>query len=101
MKRVLIIYVRVRLGPRRWERTIYGDCNALGQLVTICSHKRWYFPKLIELQILGTENRPLGNVRVNDLEFELVGLGDCLNGCGARVPLPKSILARYALGKIL
>lgn len=82
------MYGRVLLGPRRRKRTVYGDGNALGQLVSICSHKRRYSSKLVKLQILGTE-RPFGNVRVNDLKVKLICLGDGSNGCGTCVPLQK------------
>lgn len=68
------------------ERTVYGDGNGLGQLVSICSHKRWYFSELVELQILGTE-RPLGRVGVDDLEVKLVCPGNGSNGCGTCVAL--------------
>lgn len=54
------------VGAKRRECTVYSDSNALGQLVSICSHKRWYFSEFIELQILGTE-RPLRNVGVDNL----------------------------------
>ncbi len=83
-----IMYERVRLRPMR-KRTVYGDGNALGQLVSICAHKRWHESKLVELQILGAQ-RPLGHVGVNDLEVKLICLGNSSNGCGTWVPLQKS-----------
>ena len=86
---VLIMYRRVRRGPRRWEQTVYSNGNALGQFVSICPHKRWYSTELVELQILGTEG-PFGNVGVNDLQVKLICLGDGSNGCGATIVLPKS-----------
>ena len=84
------MYGRVQFRPRIRERTVYSYCNALGQFVSICPHKRWDFPELVELQIFDTE-RSLGNVGVNDLEVELVCLCNSLNGCGAWVRLPKSM----------
>ena len=83
-----IMYERARSRPRR-KRTVYGDGNALGQLVSICSHKRRYVSKLVEFQILSAQ-RPLGYVGVNDLEVKLICLGNSSNGCGTWVPLQKS-----------
>ena len=84
------MYGRLQFRPGIRERTVYGYCNALGQFVSICSHKRWDFSELVELQIFDTE-RSLRNVGVNDLEVELVCLCNGSNGCGAWVRLPKSM----------
>ena len=92
---LFIMYRSLRPRPRRRERTVYGDGNALGQFVSICPHKGWYSAKFVEFQILDTEWR-LGNVGINDLEVKLVCLGDGLNGCGAWIPLPKSMSTGYA-----
>ena len=80
---------KIWLGPRRRERTIYGNGNALSQLVPICTHKRWYCSELIEFQIFGTE-RPFGNVGVDDFEVKLVCFGNGLNGYGTYICLRKS-----------
>lgn len=83
-----IINGKIRAGPRRRERTIYGNGNALGQLVSICSHERWDFSELVEFQILGTE-RPLGSIGVDNFEVKLVFFGNGSNGRGTCVSLQR------------
>ena len=70
------------------ERTVYRNSNALGQLVPICSHKRWYLSELVELQIVGAK-RTLGAVGVNNLEVKLVCLGNGSNSLRSYVRLKK------------
>lgn len=79
-------------GPWRFEKkaciTIDRNCNALGQLIAICAHKRWDFAELVELQVFG------GGVGAVDHDFfqvKLVGLGHSSNGNGAGVALGKAV----------
>lgn len=100
MRKVFHHDVKVGFRQRIGERTVYGDCNTLGQFVTICAHKRWYSSEFIDLQIFKTE-RLLGSIGVNNLEVKLVGLGDGSNSCGACVSLLESMLTSYALARML
>ena len=100
MRKVFHHEVKEGFGQSIGERTVYGDCNTLGQFVAICTHKRWYSSEFIDLQIFKTE-RLLGSIGVNNLEVKLVGLSDGSNRCGACVSLLESMLARYSLAKMV
>ena len=73
----------------KWKRfaplTVDGDGDALVESVTISADKGWDLPKLVDLEVLGgAAFRRLG---LNDLEVNVVGLGNCTNSSGAGVAL--------------
>jgi hypothetical protein len=53
--------------------------------VTISADKGWDLPKLVDLEVLvGDAFRRLG---LDDLEVNIIGLGNCTNSSGAGVTL--------------
>jgi hypothetical protein len=75
----------VSKGKRFALRTVDGDGDALVESVAIGADKGWDLPKLVDLEVLGGDAfRWLG---LNDLEVNVVGLGNCTNSSGAGVAL--------------
>lgn len=83
----LIIYAKFVAGYRAIaERTVNGNSDRFGQLISVCTHKRGNLPEFVEFQVLGTE-RSFSNVCIDDLKIKLVCLGYSLYGDGAWVVL--------------
>ena len=80
----------------KWKKfaplTVDGDGDALVESVTISADKGWDLPKLVDLEVLGGDTfRRLG---LNDLEVNVVCLGNCTNSSGAWVVLEYVISLR-------
>lgn len=66
-------------------RTVDGDGDALGENVVVGALEGWDLSKAVELLVVVADT--LGWLGVDNLEVELVGLGDSHDGSGAGVAL--------------
>lgn len=88
---------------RKWcdvgaSRTVDGNGDALGQSETILANKGGDLAKAVGSEVLGGS---VANLGLNDVELEVVGLRDGLDGGGAGVALNtrnRSVTARQASG---
>ena len=71
------------------RRTVDGNGHALAQNVAICALKGWDLAELVEFAVVVRDT--LGWLGVDNVEVELVCLGDSEEGSGARVVLQEVV----------
>lgn len=67
------------------QLTVDSNSNSLAQDVTVSALEGRDLAKLVELLVVFAD--ALGRLGVHKLEVDVVGLGDCEDGSGARVVL--------------
>jgi len=81
------------------KRTVDGNGNALAQDVAIGALKGWDLAELVEKAVVVRDT--LGWLGVDDVEVELVCLGDSEEGSGARVVLQLTVSLCGGVGRKL
>jgi len=67
------------------SRTVYGNSNALCQLITILPDERRDSPKVVDLQVV--VGNTFGGLGIHNFEINVVLFGYCSNCYGACVAL--------------